>query len=323
MNMGLKRGGGVRSFLATHERFLTTLLWMAQLTQGEKENRKCYDVRYIVRRTDVSCRAVFGNSSLSQPPFLLAAWQTPCVKGGFCRTDCGNSRLASPVPYSPTRGAAINPILHEPLPAHTSLQPTHSLPNNPRKQFHLDSALNIYLSSCGRSVLCVLGFGCDDCTAVQASISLTFTGLAICCVVENHCSGPLAGLLYLSHKSISSSNWLILKPSLGPSASNWFQVAGVRSMGCSVAAFVGVHDSGRTIKTISAPFTGIDKLPSEHPPKLYIVTAASPVPVRPSRTPAAIVTSAGFNGPFGAGACHGVGYTSTRDGKHKCSLTTT
>lgn len=63
----------------------------------------------------------------------------PCVKGGCCRTDCGNSRSASPVPYSLTRGAAINPSLLEPLPAHTSPQPTHSLPNNPRKQFHLDS----------------------------------------------------------------------------------------------------------------------------------------------------------------------------------------
>lgn len=31
--VGLKRGGGVRSFLASAERFLTTLLWMAQLTQ--------------------------------------------------------------------------------------------------------------------------------------------------------------------------------------------------------------------------------------------------------------------------------------------------
>lgn len=63
----------------------------------------------------------------------------PCVKGGCCRTDCGNSRSASPVPYSLTRGAAINPSLLEPLPVHTSPQPTHSLPNNPRKQFHLDS----------------------------------------------------------------------------------------------------------------------------------------------------------------------------------------
>lgn len=33
LTAGLKRGGGVRSFLASHERFLTTLLWMAQLTQ--------------------------------------------------------------------------------------------------------------------------------------------------------------------------------------------------------------------------------------------------------------------------------------------------
>lgn len=30
---GLKRGGGVRSLRASRERFLTTLLWMAQLTQ--------------------------------------------------------------------------------------------------------------------------------------------------------------------------------------------------------------------------------------------------------------------------------------------------
>lgn len=30
---GLNLGGGVRSFLASQERFLTTLLWMAQLTQ--------------------------------------------------------------------------------------------------------------------------------------------------------------------------------------------------------------------------------------------------------------------------------------------------
>lgn len=33
LTAGLKRGGGVRSFLASRERFLTTLLWMAQLTQ--------------------------------------------------------------------------------------------------------------------------------------------------------------------------------------------------------------------------------------------------------------------------------------------------
>lgn len=31
--LGLNLGGGVRSFLASQERFLTTLLWMAQLTQ--------------------------------------------------------------------------------------------------------------------------------------------------------------------------------------------------------------------------------------------------------------------------------------------------
>lgn len=30
---------------------------------------------------------------------LLAAWQPPCVKGGCGRTDCGNSRLASPAPH--------------------------------------------------------------------------------------------------------------------------------------------------------------------------------------------------------------------------------
>ena len=30
---GLNRGGGVRSFRASRDRFLTTLLWMAQLTQ--------------------------------------------------------------------------------------------------------------------------------------------------------------------------------------------------------------------------------------------------------------------------------------------------
>lgn len=33
LTAGLNLGGGVRSFLASQERFLTTLLWMAQLTQ--------------------------------------------------------------------------------------------------------------------------------------------------------------------------------------------------------------------------------------------------------------------------------------------------
>lgn len=33
LTLGLKRGGGVRSLRASRERFLTTLLWMAQLTQ--------------------------------------------------------------------------------------------------------------------------------------------------------------------------------------------------------------------------------------------------------------------------------------------------
>lgn len=83
-----------------------------------------------------SCVLRFLPFPASLPACRLAG---PCVKGGCCRTDCGNSRSASPVPYSLTRGAAINPRLLEPLPAHTSPQPTHSLPNNPRKQFHLDS----------------------------------------------------------------------------------------------------------------------------------------------------------------------------------------
>ena len=33
LTAGLKRGGGVLSFRASVERFLTTLLWMAQLMQ--------------------------------------------------------------------------------------------------------------------------------------------------------------------------------------------------------------------------------------------------------------------------------------------------
>lgn len=79
------------------------------------------------------------------PARRLAA---PCVKGGCSRTDCGNSRLASPGPLLPNQRGSHQSSA-PPAPAHTNAQPnTHShkkpttltpSPNNPRKQFHLDS----------------------------------------------------------------------------------------------------------------------------------------------------------------------------------------
>lgn len=85
------------------------------------------------------------------PARRLAA---PCVKGGCSRTDCGNSRLASPGPLLPNQRAShqsssppasAHTLKHK----HTNTQPnTHPhkkpttltpSPNNPRKQFHLDS----------------------------------------------------------------------------------------------------------------------------------------------------------------------------------------
>lgn len=85
------------------------------------------------------------------PARRLAA---PCVKGGCSRTDCGNSRLASPGPLLPNQRGSHQSST-PPAPAHTlkhkhtNAQPnTHShkkpttltsSPNNPRKQFHLDS----------------------------------------------------------------------------------------------------------------------------------------------------------------------------------------
>lgn len=89
------------------------------------------------------------------PACRLAA---PCVKGGCSRTDCGNSRLASLGPLLPIQRGSHQSST-PPAPAHrhthtqkhkyTNAQPisySHKnpttltpSPNNPRKQFHLDS----------------------------------------------------------------------------------------------------------------------------------------------------------------------------------------
>ncbi|KAG7323665.1 hypothetical protein KOW79_013367 [Hemibagrus wyckioides] len=78
--------------------------------------------------------------SLSQPPSLLAAWQAYVSKVAAGEQTVGTAGQPRSIPCSPSRGAAINPSLREPprLPS-LSPQPTHLLPNNPRKQFHLDS----------------------------------------------------------------------------------------------------------------------------------------------------------------------------------------
>lgn len=80
------------------------------------------------------------------PARRLAA---PCVKGGRCRTDCGNSRLASPCSPAPHPEGQLSihcpPPALSPLPLHTHTHPREKpttltpSPNNPRKQFHLDS----------------------------------------------------------------------------------------------------------------------------------------------------------------------------------------
>lgn len=54
----------------------------------------------------------------------------------------------------------------------------------------------------------------------------------------------------------------------------------------------------REVAQISALFARVHKLAAEHPAKVHIVTAAPPVPVRPSWTSAAVITCARFNGPF-------------------------
>lgn len=67
-------------------------------------------------------------TSMSVFPAILPACRLagPCVKGGCCRTDCGNSRSASLAPYSLTRGAAINPSPHGPLLSRTHLRNPHT-----------------------------------------------------------------------------------------------------------------------------------------------------------------------------------------------------
>lgn len=57
------------------------------------------------------------------PAHRLAA---PCVKGGCSRTDCGNSRLASPGPLLPNQRGSHQSSA-PPVPAHTNDRPnTHS-----------------------------------------------------------------------------------------------------------------------------------------------------------------------------------------------------
>lgn len=74
------------------------------------------------------------------------------------------------------------------------------------------------------------------------------------------------------------------------------------------------------VPQVTAPLTGVHKLPCKHPAKVHIVATASPVPVWTPWPSSPVVTGARLDRAFRTGSCHRMGNTSTCDGEHKCRL---